>query len=152
MAGKPLTGRTVFIITASAFGVIIAVNVVMAWLAIDTFPGLEVKNTYVASQEFDARREAQQRLGWDVESTYENGTLELVFTGPGGASVIPEDMQVLLGRTTESRSDIRPEFTGYAGRYTAPVQLDRGKWMMQIEAVAEDGTEFRRRLELFVRG
>ena len=50
-----LTGRKVFFITAGAFAVIIGVNVTMAVLAVGTFPGLEVKNSYVASQSFDAK-------------------------------------------------------------------------------------------------
>lgn len=152
MAEKELTGRTVLIITVSAFAVIIGVNLTMAFLAVDTFPGLEVDNSYVASQEFDTRREAQEGLGWVIESGYADGELTLVFQGTDGASVIPQDFTVLIGRTTESKDDIRPEFTGYAGRYTADVDLARGKWMMRVEATAEDGTPFRQRLELFVKG
>ena len=41
-----------------AFGVIIAVNLTLAYQAVATFPGLEVKNSYVASQSFDVDREA----------------------------------------------------------------------------------------------
>ena len=48
-----------------AFGVIIAVNLTLAFNAVRTFPGLEVKNSYVASQSFDADRAAQNALGWD---------------------------------------------------------------------------------------
>jgi nitrogen fixation protein FixH len=62
-----ITGRHVLAITVGAFGLIIAVNVVMAWKAISTFPGLEVENSYVASQEFD-RREAR-RKSWAGRST-----------------------------------------------------------------------------------
>ena len=50
----PLTGRKVLLIAVVAFGVIIGVNVLMAVKAISTFPGLEVQNSYVASQVFDA--------------------------------------------------------------------------------------------------
>ena len=57
--------------TGIAFGVIIGVNVVMATKAIGTFPGLEVKNSYVASQSFDKRRDAQEALGWDVGVAHE---------------------------------------------------------------------------------
>ena len=52
----PITGPKFFAIFASFFVVIIAVNLVMAFSAIRTFPGLEVKNSYVASQEFDRER------------------------------------------------------------------------------------------------
>ena len=65
-----ITGKHVLAITVSAFAVIIGVNVVMAWKAISTFPGLEVKNSYVASQTFDADRAAQQALGWTLVPEY----------------------------------------------------------------------------------
>ena len=64
MAEREITGRHVLLGMVGAFGVIITVNVVMAWQAVSTFPGLEVKNSYVASQTFDAERKAQLALGW----------------------------------------------------------------------------------------
>ena len=83
---KELTGRHVFLITATAFGIIIAVNVTMAVNAVKTFPGLEVKNSYVASQQFQNRRDAQEALGWRVSPVYEGGYLTLAFTDDAGQS------------------------------------------------------------------
>ena len=65
---KPLTGRKVFLMFVAFFGLIIAVNVTMAVQAVKTFPGLEVANSYVASQTFDADRAAQERLAREVPS------------------------------------------------------------------------------------
>ena len=56
---KELTGRKVFAIMATGFSVIIGVNITMAYSAISTFPGLVVKNSYVASQNFDRELSAQ---------------------------------------------------------------------------------------------
>ena len=61
---KQLTGRHVLMIFCGAFGIIIGVNLLLAWSAVSTFPGLEVKNSYVASQQFDERKAAQEALGW----------------------------------------------------------------------------------------
>ena len=47
----------------AAFGVIIAVNLVLAYNAVKTFPGLEVKNSYVASQEFNERLQGTAGAG-----------------------------------------------------------------------------------------
>ena len=152
MFGKPLTGRTVFFITASAFSVIIAVNVTMAFFAVSTFPGLEVKNSYVASQEFEDRRVAQEALGWSIAAQYEGGLLHLHFTDQQGQPVIPSELDVLIGRTTEAQDDMQPVFSGYNGTYSTPIDLEHGKWMMRVSAQAEDGTRFQQRLELFVRG
>lgn len=151
MAERQLTGKHVLIITVSAFAVIIAVNVTMAVKAVGTFPGLEVKNSYVASQQFDERRAEQLNLGWTVQSNYADGRLHLVFVGRDGAPVRPRDLSVLIGRTTEARDDMRPEFAQTADGFEAPVDLGVGKWMMRVEAVAEDGTRFQQRLELRVR-
>ena len=57
-AEKQLTGRKVLLIMCSAFAVIIGVNLTLAFQAVATFPGLEVKNSYVASQSFDDDRAA----------------------------------------------------------------------------------------------
>jgi nitrogen fixation protein FixH len=65
---RELTGGKVLAIFVGAFGVIIAVNLFMAYSALSTFPGLEVQNSYVASQGFNARLAKQRALGWDVAS------------------------------------------------------------------------------------
>ncbi len=59
---SPITGFKVLMFAVAAFGTIIAVNVFMAYKAVSTFPGLEVANSYVASQTFDADRAAQEAL------------------------------------------------------------------------------------------
>ena len=46
---KPLTGRKVLFLLVAFFGVVIAVNLVMMKLAIQTLPGTEVDSAYSAS-------------------------------------------------------------------------------------------------------
>lgn len=148
-----ITGRQVFVFTAGAFAVIIGVNVLMAYKAISTFPGLEVENSYVASQEFEAARDAQTALGWTLQEEYQPGTgLTLTFTDAQGLPADLRNLDVLLGRTTSAASDLRPEFRREAGRFVAPVMLDPGKWMLHVKAEAPDGTLFQQRLDLFVKG
>lgn len=147
-----ITGRKVFFFTSGAFAVIIAVNVLMAYKAVSTFPGLEVQNSYVASQTFDADRAAQQALGWTLATDYDAGTLRLTFTGADGLPAEVRDLSVLVGRTTEAKDDTRPAFVREGGAFVAPVTLAQGRWMMHVEAVAADGTPFRQRIDLFVKG
>ena len=149
---RELTGRKVFIITASAFAVIIGVNVVLAVKAVSTFPGLEVKNSYVASQTFEADRVAQEALGWTLTQTYADGRLTLTFDDRAGQPVKVAALNVLVGRTTEAADDIRPEFAYAGGAFSAPMELGPGRWMLLVEALAADGTRFRQRLGLFVKG
>lgn len=148
----PLTGRKVLAITVTFFGIIIAVNLFMAFKAIGTFPGLEVKNSYVASQSFDRERAAQEALGWTLETTYRDGRLLLDFRDAEGRPAPVATLSALVGRTTSRAEDFTPEFTRLGDLYEAPASLGHGKWMMQLEAFAEDGTRFHQRIDLFVRG
>ncbi|TCP44400.1 FixH family protein [Rhodovulum marinum] len=154
MSAKELTGRKVLIITVSAFAVVIGVNLLMAFQALHTFPGLEVDNSYVASQEFDAMRDAQEALGWTVAADYdtEAGLFVLRFVDENGRPVKVSEMAVTIGRATSRRDDRTPDLLYYNGEFTAPVDLGPGYWTVRLEARAEDGTRFRQRLELFVRG
>ena len=73
MSQRQFTGRHALAVFVGAFGVIILVNIAMAFFAVRSFPGLEVKNSYVASQEFDARRQAQERLNWTAAVELRDG-------------------------------------------------------------------------------
>lgn len=151
---REITGRHVLVFTVSAFAVIIGVNVLMAWKAVSTFPGLEVKNSYVASQTFDVERTAQEALGWTLTPEYDATAREmrLVFADKAGLPVAVKDLSVLIGRTTSSADDIRPTFVREAGVYVGKAELAVGKWMMQVEARSEDGTLFHQRIDLAVKG
>lgn len=152
MSGKPLTGRKVFAIVAGAFGVIIAVNLVLAWKAVGTFPGLEVENSYVASQTFNERLAAQQALGWTVDAEVTDGALEVRITGDDGRPVEVGALSATLGRPTHVREDRSPEFVHHQGAFRAPMDVAPGRWMLRLEATAPDGTTFRQRRTLIVEG
>lgn len=147
-----LTGRHVFAITASAFAVIIGVNFLLAWKAVSTFPGLEVKNSYVASQGFDERKSAQEALGWTMQPSFEAGRIKLAFLDRDGLPVRVSDLEVLVGRTTEAKDDVWPDFAPLGDAYAADVALARGKWMVKVTAKAEDGTLFEQRSVFLVKG
>src|SRR5690606_39870160 len=69
---KPFTGRHAAMILVAFFGTVIGVNIVMASFALSTFGGTVVDNSYVASQHYNewlARADAQDRLGWDRSVT-----------------------------------------------------------------------------------
>lgn len=148
----PLTGRKVLIITVSAFGVIIGVNLVMAYKAISTFPGLEVDNSYVASQNFDAERKAQEALGWVAQPSYEGGVLKLTIRDAAGLPAPIKDLSLLVGRPTNVSEDKTLNMAYAAGTYSAPVALGDGNWLIHVEAHAADGTLFRQRLDFIVKG
>lgn len=149
---RKLTGRHVLYIFAGAFGVILLVNLFMAAAALWTFPGVEVGNSYVASQGFNARLADQRRLGWETRVEVAGGELRLHVTGPDGAPAEVASLQAVLGRATHSRADLTPEFHRIPGGFAAPVDLAPGNWNLRLTATAPDGTEFRQRLSFRHRG
>lgn len=149
---QPLTGRKVLAIAVSAFGVIIAVNITMAYKAIKTFPGLEVSNSYVASQTFDADRAAQEALGWTVEPSYDGESLAIVIRDKAGMPAQISNLDILVGRTTMAADDRKPEMAYRGGIYSAPLQLSPGAWLIHLTATAADGTKFQQRLDFMVDG
>lgn len=151
MSQKVLTGRKVFMIVASFFGVIIAVNVTMAYMAIKTFPGLETRNSYVTSQNFDADKSAQILLGWDVAATVSDNLLTLSFRDSDDVAVKVAVLESVLGRATNVNSDQNPAFTFDGENYVAPVDLAPGNWNLRVQAEAQDGTPFRQRIVITVR-
>ena len=96
---RPLTGRGMIAVFVALFGIIIGVNVVMAVTAVRSFPGLEVANSYVASQEFDRERAAQEALGWQAEPVYEEGRLSLKISDAQG---LPAPVRTLRSAGTAS--------------------------------------------------
>lgn len=147
----PLTGRKVFFGMAGAFGVIISVNLFLAYSAVATFPGLEVKNSYVASQNFDADRAAQLALGWTVTADVSGEELHLNINDRDGRPVEVAQLDATFGRATSVRDDQTPEFMFTGTNYTAPVTTDAGNWNLRMVAIAADGTEFKQRVVVLVR-
>lgn len=143
---KQLTGKHVLFIFVAAFSIIIAVNITLAVNAVKTFPGLEVKNTYVASQQFDERRAAQQALGWTVAGSHQDGVLRLEITGADGTPVEAAELTAVLGRATQVADDVTPAFIFDGTAYVAPMELADGNWNIRMEAKALDGTLFTQRV------
>ncbi|WP_299828087.1 FixH family protein [uncultured Roseobacter sp.] len=147
---RPLTGRHVAMIFVIGFSVIISVNLLLAYSAISTFPGLEVKNSYVASQTFDENRTAQTALGWSVLAQARGDDVVLSITDAQGAPVEVASLEATLGRATHVRDDQTPAFVFDGSRYVAPAQLAPGNWNLRMKALAEDGTVFQQRVILHI--
>ncbi len=146
MAEKKLTGKHVAMIFVGAFGIIIGVNLLLAFSAVRTFPGLEVKNSYVASQEFNTRLHDQLGLGWQVNADYVDGRLILAITDEDGGAVKPNTLEAIVGRPTHIKDDLTPDFQFDGAAYVAAVPLGTGNWNIRMKATSADGTEFIQRV------
>lgn len=145
---RRLTGWHVLGIFVGAFGVIISVNLLLAYSAVSTFPGLEVKNSYVASQTFNDRKAAQESLGWTVAAHHRDGELRLSITDPDGAPVMVGGLEATVGRATHVKEDVTPDFMFDGRDYVAAVPLGDGNWNIRMKALSEDGTVFQQRVVL----
>lgn len=149
---REFTGRHMLMVFCGAFGVIISVNLALAYNAVKTFPGLEVKNSYVASQEFDLRRDAQQALGWSVYASAQEDQVTLEISDAEGNLVEVAKLTATLGRATHVKDDQQPDFKFNGTAYVAPADLGPGNWNIRMVARAKNGTEFTQRVILHVRG
>lgn len=68
-ADRPFTGRHMALVMVGFFGVVVGVNLLLANLAVATFSGKLVENSYVASQGFNrllGAAAADKALGWHM--------------------------------------------------------------------------------------
>ena len=137
---REFTGKHSAAIIVSGFAIIIAVNLVMATLAVRGFGGVIVENSYVASQEFndwlDAAEE-QEALGWSVEMTRsENGHLLIDTTSvPDGATVTAEARRPLGQPESKSLGFIEAT----PGNHVSLEPLDSGRWIVRLKVASPDG-------------
>ena len=148
---KPLTGRKVLLIAVAAFGVIVAANLAMLFAATGTFPGLVVKNSYIASQGWDKKTDAQRALGWRAVTDYADGTLRVIMTGNTGDRVAGLSVVAVVGRPATTRNDVRLEFTEWLDGDSAPLDLAPGQWRVMITGTNSDGENYEAAAVFYVR-
>jgi nitrogen fixation protein FixH len=148
---REFTGWHMLGLMVGGFGIIIAVNLTLAWNAVATFPGLETRNSYVASQTFEADRAAQNALRWDASATIADNMLTVEIRDQAGTPVQTEVTRAILGRATHTGQDSVPELTWNGAALIAPVDVEAGYWNLRVELVAPDGTPFRRRFPITVK-
>ncbi|MBU2981562.1 FixH family protein [Lentibacter algarum] len=144
-------GGHMFVTVLLAFTTIIGANLALAYSAVATFPGLEVSNSYVASQEFNARKAEQVALGWSVSASHADGVLSLEILGADGTPVQPARLEAVLGRATHVKDDKDLSFTFDGNAFVTPVELAKGNWNIRMKAVAENGAAFQKRLVLHLK-
>jgi len=120
------------------FGVIIAVNMTMAFFAVSNFRGAIVDSGFVASQDFAETRaaaEAQNARGWRVEVSAAGATPLVALTGPDGAPLEGLRLRGAALRPLGEKTDVPLRFAETApGLYAAVQALSPGQWRISVTA------------------
>lgn len=139
-SGK-FTGRHMAIIMVAGFGVVIAVNLAMATVAIGGFHGVVVDNSYVASQQFNGwleQAEKARALGWQVtpERT-SDGHVRLRAAGVPQGTRFAGALRRPLG--DKAFADLTFHQTS-AGEWRSDQAIAPGRWLIRLSADAGDVT------------
>jgi nitrogen fixation protein FixH len=143
-AKKPFTftGWHMLAIMLAFFGTIITVNFTMAYLATSTWSGLVVKNTYVASQQFNGKTAAIR----DMLATGIAGDLQVDAKGMRYRLTLPENTPVVADSVTAhfkrpvgTAQDFELQLTPAGnGLYLADMVILPGSWIVEMQA-SKDG-------------
>ncbi len=139
---KRFTGLHMLTVMVGCFGVIIAVNLLMAHYALSTFGGTVVDNSYVASQEFNgwlAKARRQKALGWTTSFSLDPARHVGVETSAGEDATVSGVARHPLGRAP----DVALGFAALGGgRYRATTVLPGGRWLVHV-SIKRGGDEAR---------
>lgn len=136
------TDKHMALVFVGGFGIVIAVNLVMASVAVGSFHGTVVDNSYVASQKFNGwieQAEQAGKLGWDVRGTQlADGRIGLSTAAVPANAIITAVAERPLGE----RETVMLSFTEEsAGQWVSQEILATGRWhlLVRIEATAANG-------------
>ncbi len=143
---REFTGRHMLAVMVAFFGVVIGVNLTLAWFANSSWSGLIVANGYVASQEFNRGEErirARALLGWTAELAHEGGTFTVTMKTRDGAPLGGLKLEGTMRRPVTAKEDAALAFKARGdGRYEAPAVLAGGQWELVLSARNPQGQSF----------
>lgn len=138
------------------FGVIISVNVFMAWNAISSWSGLVVPNTYVASQQFNGKAEAAKaRAALGIKGTINisSGQINYHVTHPTDSAYQPDRVSLNFRRPVGEEQNfdlvLAPTAPGaFAALHTVP----DGQWIVESIVIKDGATVVHEGERIMVRG
>jgi nitrogen fixation protein FixH len=134
------TGKHMLLIMLAFFGVIIAVNLTMATFASTSWTGFVVKNSYVASQQFNEKAEwgrAQAALGWAGTLVVDGSAIRYRLVDRAGEPILLSSVNAIFRRPTSDSEDHTFVLeAGSEGWHSADSVLRDGVWIVEIDAEA----------------
>ncbi|BCH59507.1 FixH family protein [Agrobacterium vitis] len=135
------TGWHMLATICSFFGVIITVNLTMAWYAGHSWSGMVVQNTYVASQQFnDTTAQIRKLLDTGIQGTMtiKQGAIAYDLAIPGKGPVIADQVVANFKRPVGEHQDftvmLKPAGPGH---FTGDHPVDDGHWIVETIATRD---------------
>jgi nitrogen fixation protein FixH len=127
------TGKHMAAVFVGGFGVVIAVNLVMASYAVGSFHGTVVDNSYVASQKYNgwlAKAEASKALGWQaVPQRRDDGRVVVEALGVPADAIVTATAERPLGAREDTALTFIPQGRG---RWVSEAALAPGRWQVRL--------------------
>lgn len=140
---KSFSGWHMTAILVGGFAVVFAVNILMATIAIGSFGGVVVENSYVASQKFNgwlAESEAENRLGWKATVRRGgDGRLEVTTTGTPPETEVIAELRHPLGKNDTLQWKLAP---AGEGSYASGDAVPEGRWLVRL-TLSGDGEQMK---------
>jgi nitrogen fixation protein FixH len=154
--GFILTGWHMLGIMVLFFGTIITVNLIMAWNASNSWSGLVVQNTYVASQQFNgkvAQAKAHAASGIEGSLVIEAGRVAYRVVNARGVPVAANEVAATFKRPVDERKDftvmLKPAGQGL---FVAARDVPVGQWIVDISTKHDGAKVFHQTLRTIVAG
>ena len=130
-AEKHFTGRHMAMIMGAFFATVVGVNMYMVYAATSSWTGLVVKNSYVASQNFNeltAKLEASKAFGLHGTADYANGKVAISIKDASGNPVTITNPVLEMGDAKGDANAAMPIIIQADGTLAADKQLAVGLW------------------------
>ena len=142
--GKELKGWHVLLIMLGFFGVMFAVNGVFLYHAIVSFPGEDVKKSYVQGLTYNdtlATRAAQAELGWTAEAGLDGSDLLFRLHDADGAplSNLAVIGEVRRNATRDADHAVVFQYSGNGDYRVEGMDLEAGQWTLRISVFDASG-------------
>jgi len=136
-----MTGWRMFAIFISFFGIVFIVNFFMAYLAVSTFTGTVVDNSYVASQQFNgwlAEAHAEKALGWQTTVRLDSDRHIVVrVLDKTGRPLAPLDAKGTMAHMLVNAPPQALHFSPTdAGNVRSIERLPQGRWQTRLTLVS----------------
>ena len=132
-ARKNFTGKHMAAIFVGGFAIVIAVNLLMASIAVGSFHGTVVDNSYVASQNYNGwlkQAAASKALGWQaVPHRRDDGRVVVEALGVPAGARMTATAERPLGAREDQPLTFAPEGQG---RWVSTEPLAPGRWQLRL--------------------